>query len=798
MQVPIKWLKDYVEIENLALDYFEDRMVMSGSKTEAIAEICPGIKNIITGKIVEIKRHPEADKLWIMQVDLGERVTQIVTGADNCYVGAYIPVAVNNSWITGGVKIKKSKLRGIESDGMLCSLEELGFADNVIPKRFADGIYILDGPLPLGMALQEAVPELSDQVVEFEITPNRPDCLSILGIAREAAATFELAKREFASSEVPETGDILEAASVEVFDTELCPRYSAKLVKNVRIAPSPSWMQLRLMKAGMRPINNIVDITNYVMLEYGQPIHAFDFDTLSGGKIIVRRAYEGEKIITLDSVERTLDSETLVIADATHPVGIAGIMGGENTEITDHTKNILIEVASFNKTNIRRSSKVLGLRSEASSRYEKGVAHCHVMPVVERVVQLIHALNAGDVVGGVIDIYPNPLEKKEIIARPSRVNAIVGTALSAEEIIKYLKRVEIECTLKEDLIYCLVPPHRLDLEKEIDLVEEVARMYGFDQIELTLPHDASSGGLNPKQALVAVARQQLTADSYNEISTYSFVSPSQPDWLNLSEDAPERKQIRLINPLGEEFSAMRTTLSANLLEVLARNFNRRLSSVRAFEIGYRFIANELPLTELPEERLTLSMGSFGDAESFFTLKGSIENLFKTFGIFDVQWRSISTHPTFHPGRCAQLCLGEKQLGIVGEVHPNVVKAFGFEGKAYLAELEMAWMIELSELDRKYKPLPKFPAITRDLAVIVKDDVKNSELLDLLKKKGGRILESVELFDVYKGKQIEAGYKSMAYALVYRAVDRTLTDAEVSKVYDAQLALLKDEAGAILR
>lgn len=798
MLVPIAWLKDYVEIEDLPLHHFEDRMVMSGSKTEAISEVCQGIKNIVIGKIIEVKRHPEADKLWVMQVDLGERVTQIVTGADNCFEGAYIPVAVHNSWICGGVKIKKSKLRGVDSDGMLCSLEELGFADNVIPKRFADGIYILDGPLSLGAPLQEAVPELADHVVEFEITPNRADCLSMLGIAREAAATFERPKRELAQVQVPETGDILELASVEILDADLCPRYAAKVVKNVRIAPSPVWMQLRLMKAGVRPINNIVDITNYVMLEYGQPIHAFDFDTLGGGKIIVRRAHEGEKMVTLDSVERTLDHETLVIADEKHPVALAGIMGGENTEITEETKNILIEVASFDKTNIRRTSKALGLRTEASARFEKGVAHCHVLPVVDRVVQLIHQLDAGDVISGVIDVYPNPKPAAEILARPERINAMIGTQFSAQEIMGYLERLEIRCELSEGVLRCQVPAHRLDLEKEVDLVEEVARMYGFDVIDTSLPHDASTGGLNYSQKLVAAARGQLIADGYNETSTYSFVSPSQPDWLNLPEEAPERLQIRLINPLGEEYSVMRTTLAANQLEVLARNFNRRLPAVRSFEIGYRFIAKSLPLQELPEERQTLVMGAYGPGESFFTLKGSVENLLDVFGIQGVQWVPLTTHASYHPGRCAQIFLGDRCLGTVGEVHPKVVEAFGFDAKAYLAELELAWLIEAANLDRKYNPLPKFPAMTRDLAVLVRDEVTNAQMLEILNENSGKILESVALFDVYKGKQIEAGFKSMAYALVYRAADRTLTDAEVSKVFESQLAALSSKVGAKLR
>jgi phenylalanyl-tRNA synthetase beta chain len=418
--------------------------------------------------------------------------------------------------------------------------------------------------------------------------------------------------------------------------------------------------------------------------------------------------------------------------------------------------------------------------------------------VVERVTQLVHELNVGEVVGGVIDAYPNPLQKKEIVARPERINGIIGTHLSTEAIQGFLARVEITSVCKDGLLYCQIPPYRLDLEKEIDLIEEVSRMYGYDRIDTTLPHDASSGGLNRRQKLVAAARGQLVADGYNEISTYSFVSPSQPDWLNLPADAPERLQIRLINPLGEEYSAMRTTLCANLLEVLARNFNRRLPAVRAFEVGYRFVAAHLPLTELPDERLTLSMGAYGPEESFFTLKGSVEHLLSTYGIRNVEWRPLSTHPTYHPGRCAQLFLEERCLGVLGEVHPKVVDAFGFEGKAYLAEIEMEWLIEAADLDRKYKPLPKFPAMSRDLAVLVKDEITNAVCLEILRNKGGKILESVALFDVYKGKQIEAGFKSMAYALVYRAEDRTLTDAEVAKVFENQLAALREDVGAILR
>jgi phenylalanyl-tRNA synthetase beta chain len=420
------------------------------------------------------------------------------------------------------------------------------------------------------------------------------------------------------------------------------------------------------------------------------------------------------------------------------------------------------------------------------------------MPVVDRVVQLIHQLDAGDVIGGVIDVYPNPLEAKEIVARPERINAIIGTQLSVQEIVNFLERLEIRCEFKNDVLHCQVPPHRLDLEKEIDLVEEVSRMYGFDVIDTTLPHDASTGGLNATQKLVAAARKQMTADGYNEISTYSFVSPSQPDWLNLSADAPERLQIRLINPLGEEYSAMRTTLAANQLEVLARNFNRRRPAVRSFEIGYRFIAESLPIHDLPDERLTLSIGAYGQEESFFTMKGSIQNLLDVYGIQGIEWKPVTTHPTYHPGRCAQLFLGDKCLGTVGEVHPKVVEAFGFEGKAYLAELELAWLIDQADQDKKYVPLPKFPAMTRDLAVLVRDEVTNAQMLSVLNQKGGKILESVQLFDVYKGKQIEAGYKSMAYALVYRAGDRTLTDAEVGKVFEAQLEALTQEFGAKLR
>jgi phenylalanyl-tRNA synthetase beta chain len=799
MLVPVKWLKDYIDIEDLAVSHLEERLIMSGSNTETVSKICDGVSGIKVGKIESMERHPDADKLWVMQVRVGEELLQIVTAAQNSFVGAFIPVAVHGSTVAGGTKIKKGKLRGVESQGMFCSLEELGFEGKVIPKAHSEGIYILQGEYQTGELIEEALPELADQVIEFEITPNRPDCLSMLGMARETAATFNKALKPMDIKVNQATGNAADHVNVRIDAPDLCKRYGAKIIKNVKIEESPQWMQLRLMKAGMRPISNIVDITNYVMLEFGQPIHAFDLDTIHSGEIVVRRAVEGEKLTTLDSVERTLSSEMLVIADGEKAVALAGVMGGELTEITDGTKNILIEVATFEKANIRKTSKDIGLRSEASSRFEKGVAVCHVEPVMARVCQLAEMLGIGEIVDGAVDVYPNPENPICITARVARINSLLGTTLSTAEMIRIFESLEIKATeTQTGELLCQVPAFRLDLVKEIDLVEEIARIYGYDRIATTIPKDASAGVYTYKQKLENKTKDVLTALGLNEIMTYSFVSPSQVDLLNVPKEDALRKQIRLLNPLGEEYSAMRTSLMGNMMEVLSRNYNRRLPAAAAFEIGNVFIPKALPVTELPSEVQKVVMGGYGEGMDFFRLKGCIEIMLEKMGVVGCEFVPESQNSTFHPGRCANIIKGEVVLGIVGELHPEAMEAYGLEVRTYLAELNFTELVGLSNLEKKYQPLPKYPAMTRDIAVLVKDEVTNGQIINLIQANGKGMLESVKLFDVYKGKQIEDGWKSMAYALVFRAADRTLTDEEVNKVFQKILNTLETEVEAKLR
>lgn len=807
MLVPVKWLSEYIDIENLEVSTLEERLIMSGSNTEAVRNICEGVSGILIGQIEAMEKHPDADKLWVMQVNVGEESLQIVTGAQNCFVGAYIPVAVNGSVVSGGMKIKKGKLRGIESNGMLCSLEELGFESKVIPKASSEGIYILNGEFKTGEAIEVALPELSDQVIEFEITPNRPDCLSMIGIARETAATFSKTLKPMEIEVNQTVGQASDFIKIRIDAPDLCKRYGAKIIKNVKIEESPLWMQHRLMKAGMRPISNIVDITNYVMLEFGQPIHAFDLDTIHSGEIVVRRAVEGEKLTTLDSVERTLSSEMLVIADGEKAVALAGIMGGEFTEITENTKNILIEVANFEKSNIRKSSKDIGLRSEASSKFEKGVALCHVDPVMARVCQLAEMLGVGEIVGGAVDVYPNMEEPITITARVKRINSLLGTTLSTAEMIRIFASLEIKAeviennhskTIEEAQLLCHIPAFRLDLIKEIDLVEEIARIYGYDRIETTIPRDASSGVYTYKQKLEILTKDVLTAQGLNEVVTYSFVSPSQIDLLKIPNADPLRNQIRLLNPLGEEYSAMRTSLMGNLMEVLSRNYNRRIPAALAFEIGNVFEPKELPVTELPNEVQKLVLGGYGTEMDFFKIKGSVEVLLEKMGIKNVEFIAENNHSTFHPGRCARVLIDGNEVGIIGEIHPEVMESYDIEVRTYLGELNFTDLIAYSNLEKKYQPLPKYPAMTRDMAILVKDEVTNGQIMKLITTQGKAMLESVKLFDVYKGKQIEDGYKSMAYALIFRAEDRTLTDEEVGKVFQRISNALETELEAKLR
>lgn len=798
MLVPVNWLKEYVNIDDIDIKTLEDSLIMSGSNTETVESTAGQIDRIVVGKCLSREQHPDADKLLVLSVDVGdEEPIQIVTAAQNVYPDNYIPVALHKSLLHDGTKIKKGKLRGVVSNGMFCSLEEVGFEKKVIQKEYADGIYIIQGEPALGTDIKDVL-DLNDHVIEFEITPNRPDCLSILGMARETAATFDKELTMPDTSIQTEVDDVNDYATIEIEDADLCPRFGGRVVKDVKIEDSPTWLQLAIMKAGMRPVNNIVDITNYVLLEYGQPIHAYDLETLEGKKLIARRAKAGEKLTTLDEVERELTEDMLVIADGKEAVGLAGIMGGADTEIKNETKTILIEVANFFKSNIRKTSRDLGLRSEASSRFEKGVSPEFIPEVLDRVCHLIEKIGAGTVVKGMIDVYPAPKAIEEILVRPERVVGLLGVDLTTEEICDFLNKLQIKTQMKDGKIACLPPAFRLDLLEEIDFVEEVARLYGYDAIEATLPADAEWGAKTNGQTIEDIAKDALCAVGMNEILTYSFVSPSQYDKLRLPEDSLQRNAVVLKNPLGEEYSTMRTTLNANMLEVLGKNYNRSVESAVAFEIGNLFVPREMPVVNIPIEKKQLCMGAYGPDEDFFTLKGRLDEVLEILGVKGVEYHKESNHPTFHPGRCATLVWGNHILGTMGEVHPKVLDNYDIDVKTFLADIDFNILLQLTRLDRIYAPLPKFPASTRDIALLVAKTVESGKIVATIEANGGDILESIKLFDVYEGKQIKEGHKSMAYALSFRSHEKTLTDEEVNAVYDKIQKALETEVDAELR
>ncbi|MBF8984177.1 phenylalanine--tRNA ligase subunit beta [Lutibacter sp. B2] len=797
MLVSLEWLKEYVNLDNIAVEDIREGFIMSGSNIETVEAIGENIKKIVVGKILEIEKHPDAKSLIVTQIDIGEEVIQIVTGADNVKVGDYIPVILNGGRLPDGTKIKKGKLRGILSNGMMCSGQELGITDNLLPmNQNKEGIYILDKEYPLGTDIQE-ITGLKGHVIEFEITPNRPDCLSMIGMAREAQATFN---REFKYPNVAlkeEHGDIKEYISIDIEDTKLCDRYVGKVITDVKIKPSPLWMQSRLMKAGVRPINNIVDITNYVMIELGQPLHAFDLDYIEGNQIIVKKAKEGEMFKTLDETERKLDSNMLLICDAKKAVALAGVMGGENSEVKDTTKTIFLESAHFDGDHVRATSKKLALRTEASSRFEKGVDPNVTLIAANRACQLIEELGAGRIVKGNIDVYPNPVKEKGIEVRPTRINKVLGTSLSTEEMKTIFESLEFKVENHGENVIVTVPTFRHDMETEVDFVEEVARIYGFNNLDTTLPKSNSQGGKTIGQILEDQAKFILNAAGMNEIQTYSFVSPKSLDLLCFKEDSLMRNTIKLLNPLGEENSIMRTTIMGNVLEVLARNYNRNVERAKAFELGNTFIAQE-DEKSLPLEKKAVTLGMYGKEVDFFEIKGIVEKLFEGLGIEDVAYIPEKNHPTFHPGRCANIIYKDHLLGVFGEVHPDVAENYGMNTRIYLGEIDFELILQLAKTDKFYKQLPKYPAMTRDFALVVKDDIYVKQIEDIVKENGGKILESIKLFDVYKGKQVEEGYKSVAYSLVYRSKDRTLTDEEVTKVHGKIIEELEGKLDGTLR
>lgn len=808
MLVPVKWLEEYTDV-NVSVGEFCDRMIMSGSNLETVEYFGEGIEGVVVGKILSIDKHPDADKLVITRIDAGgETPVQIVTGAANISVGDFIPVALHGSKIPGplhgqpkqpgGVTIKKGKLRGVESNGMLCSCSELGFEDKVVPVVHRDGIWILDQEYPVGMDIVEAL-GLSCAVVDFEITPNRPDCLSMIGMAREAAATFgtELTYPDTKCEE--EAGEkAKDYVSVEVKKPELCRRYVARIVKDIKIEQSPWWLQKCLIFAGMRPINNIVDITNYVMLEYGQPLHAFDIRTVAGNRIVVDTAEEGELFTTLDNTERKLHRDVLMIRDAEKAIGIAGIMGGLNSEIEEDTRTILVEGANFNADSIRASSKKLGLRTEASSRFEKGIDPNLTEQAVDRVCRLIEILGAGTVLRGAVDVYPEEYKAEPVKVRADRINAMLGIDLTAREMEEILESLEMKCLRLGNTITVTPPTVRQDLETEVDFVEEVARMYGYDKLPVTLPKGNEEATKNPKQRLRDMMKEALLGLGMNEIQTYSFVSPKGLDNIRMDENAEGRKLIKLLNPLGEDTSVMRTTLIPNMLEVLGRNYSRNTAAMRAFELGNTFINNHHLDDPLPEEKDVLCAACYGEKESFFTLKGILCEALGKLGISELRFCPEDQAGAFHPGRCAKIFAGEKALGVMGEIHPEVLDKYGIGAKALCAELDFDLISELANTEKMYHPLPKYPSIKRDIAMVVKEEVMVAELERVIREEGKKLLESAALFDVYRGKPIPAGSKSLAFTLVYRAADHTLTDEEVGKVHDKVLEGLRNQCDAQLR
>ncbi|MDO4859930.1 MAG: phenylalanine--tRNA ligase subunit beta [Bacillota bacterium] len=829
MLVPIEWLKDYTDI-NVSTEEFCDRMIMSGSNLETVEYFGEDIKKVVVGKIVKIEKHPDADKLRVCRVDVGEEdMLQIICGAPNVYEGAMVPVALHKSHIPGplhgqpkqegGVKITKGKLRGVESFGMICSAGELGFDDKVVPVFIKDGIWLLPDDLVPGTDFVEAM-GIKNAVVDFEITPNRPDCLAMMGMAREAAATFGTELKYPDTQCQNETDEKAEDyISIEIKNPDLCKRYAGRIVTDVKIEQSPWWLQKRLMYAGMRPINNIVDITNFVMLEYGQPMHAFDIRQLEDSKIIVETAKEGEKFTTLDETERTLTGDMLMIKDGKKPVAIAGVMGGLNSEIEEDTTTILVESANFNGDSIRATSKKLGLRTEASSRFEKGIDPNLCQAAADRFCRLVEILGCGKVAKGTVDVYPAVEEAKSVDVRVDRVNSVLGIDLSREEMVSMLEALEMKVEGEGNIMTVTPPTVRQDLLEEVDYIEEVARMYGYDKMPVTLPKSNTEATKPETWVLKDLARDTLCAMGLDEIQTYSFVSPKGVDNIRLGEETWERNFVRILNPLGEENSVMRTVLTPNMLEVLGRNYSRKLESAKAFEIGNTFFGSINDPMGLPEEHDALCIGLYGDGADFFTLKGIIVELLKIMGINDIEFIPEENCGAYHPGRCARImvnildyvlrhkdeidttdpeALAPVELGIMGEVHPDVAEKYGINTRTYCCELRFNIMADIANVEKAFKPLPKYPAATRDIAVVVDDDIPVGQMVSIITFAGGELLEDVKLFDIYRGEQAGEGKKSVAFTLTYRDPEKTLTDEEVTEVHDKIVNALTTGVEAVLR
>lgn len=804
MNTSLKWIKDLVPGLTCTPQEYMDAMTLSGAKVEGYENMDEDLEKIVIGQVKSIEKHPDADKLVICQVDIGTETIQIVTGAPNVTEGAKVPVVLDGGKVAGGhdgnraeggIRIKKGKLRGIESNGMMCSIEELGSTRDMFPLAPENGLYILPEDAPVGANAVEYL-GLDDTEVEYEITSNRVDCFSILGIAREAAATFD---KKFVPPVVTETGnseDVNDYIKVDVKDTDLCSRYVARVVKNIKLAPSPEWMQRRLRAQGIRPINNIVDITNYVMEEYGQPMHAYDLDTIEYNEIVVRRAAKDEKFVTLDGQERILDDSVLVICDGKKAVGMAGIMGGENSMITDNVKTMLFEAACFDGTNIRLSSKKVGLRTDASSKFEKGLDPNTAMEAMNRACQLVEELGAGEVVGGAVDVYPVKKEGRRIPFEPEKYNKLLGTDISKETMLSYFAKLELSYDEKTNEI--VVPSFRQDLECDADLAEEVARFFGYDKIPTTLPSgEATTGKISFKMRIEDVARDIAEFCGFSQGMTYSFESPKVFDKLLLPADSPLRKTVVISNPLGEDFSIMRTTSLNGTLTSLSTNYNRRNKDVRLYELGNIYLPKQIPVTELPEERMQFTLGMYGEGD-FFTMKGVIEEFLYKVGMKQKPEYDPNAGKTFlHPGRQANVVYDGTVIGYLGEVHPTVASNYSIKDRVYVAVIDMPEIVSRASFDYKYEGIAKFPAATRDISMIVPKDVLAGDIEKVFETKGGKLLESYQLFDIYEGAQIKSGYKSIAYSLAFRAKDRNLEEADITGAMNKIVKAL-ETMGAELR
>ena len=799
MNTPISWMKAYVPDLDVDVQEFVDKMTLSGSHVEGYEKKDKNLGKIVVGRIETMEKHPDADKLVVCQVNVGSECLQIVTGAKNVKVGDLIPLVLDGGKVAAahgddneypdGIKIKKGKLRGVESNGMMCGIEELGSSRDFYPEAPEDGVYVF----PEGSSVKpgdDAVHALGldDTVVEYEITSNRVDCFSMIGMAREVAATFRKPFYPPVVTVKANDKDVNDFVKVTVKDHDLCSRYCARVVENIKIGPSPKWMQDRLKAMGIRSINNLVDITNYIMEEYGQPMHAYDLDTIANHEIIVKRANDGDTFVTLDGQERKMDSNILMICDGEKEVGIAGIMGGENSMITDNVKTVLFEAACFDGTNIRLASKRIGLQTDASFKFTKGLDPNTAMEAINRACQLVEEMGCGDVVGGVVDIYPEPVKEKVLEFEPDRYNKLLGTDISKEEMLTYLTKLELVYNEQDNTL--TIPTFRQDLNCAADIAEEVARFYGYDNIPVSLPKGEATVGKKPfDQRVQGIAREICERNGFSGGMTYSFESPKVFDKLLLPEDAMERQAIVIANPLGEDFSIMRTVSLNGMLTSLATNYNRRNKVARLYELGNIYLPKALPLTELPDEKMRLTLGMYG-AGDFFDMKGVVEEIFDKLGVTGAECEPSNDIPYLHPGRQARIQKGKLDLGFIGQIHPEVGDNYNLKTEAYVAVLNMEVITMLTNFDRKYEGIAKFPASTRDLSMVMDKGLFVGQIEHVIKKNAGKILESCELFDVYEGEQVGEGKKSVAFSLIFRAKDRNLESAEVDKAVEKVLDALR--------